>query len=155
MKTPVLRNAPAGIVLAAWIALVAFPVDAQVKKWVDAKGQVHYGDVPPPEVPTKPVEITPTDGFSQDDVRRAGERYRIEDRIRSSTRERLSAGTHAENARRNSALEAQCAQVRLAQARHHEQALRIRQKREIERGDAIARDAAFEERERWINANCK
>jgi hypothetical protein len=37
----------------AWLlALLAFGASAQVYKWVDDKGQVHYGEQPPPEAKT-------------------------------------------------------------------------------------------------------
>ena len=37
------------LVAIAWALLVASPVDAEIYKWVDEKGNVHYGDCPPPD----------------------------------------------------------------------------------------------------------
>jgi hypothetical protein len=32
---------------------------AQIEKWVDANGQVHYGDTPPPEANASPMRLQP------------------------------------------------------------------------------------------------
>ncbi len=37
------------------LALISFSVHAELSKWVDADGKVHYSDTPPPEVTTKSV----------------------------------------------------------------------------------------------------
>lgn len=52
-------------VILATVALlaVAMPLDAQVYRWVDADGNVHYTDRPPPEVDAErmSIEVQPTD----------------------------------------------------------------------------------------------
>jgi len=37
------------------LALMSFNVHAELNKWVDADGKVHYSDTPPPEVTTQSV----------------------------------------------------------------------------------------------------
>jgi hypothetical protein len=37
------------------LALITFNVHAELNKWVDADGKVHYSDTPPPEVQTQNV----------------------------------------------------------------------------------------------------
>jgi len=37
------------------LALITFNVHAELNKWVDADGKVHYSDTPPPEVTTQSV----------------------------------------------------------------------------------------------------
>ena len=37
------------------LALISFNVHAELNKWVDADGKVHYSDTPPPEVAAKSV----------------------------------------------------------------------------------------------------
>ena len=32
---------------------------AEIKKWIDADGQVHYGDVPPPDANAAPLQVRP------------------------------------------------------------------------------------------------
>jgi Domain of unknown function (DUF4124) len=44
----------------AWVlAVIAFGASAQVYKWVDEKGQVHYGEQPPPEAKTTTINVPP------------------------------------------------------------------------------------------------
>jgi len=38
---------PATLILGAWCAVAAMPASAQIYKWIDAQGQVNYGDKPP------------------------------------------------------------------------------------------------------------
>ena len=38
-----------GVILAAALALWALPSPAQIHKWVDADGKVHFSDKPPPD----------------------------------------------------------------------------------------------------------
>jgi hypothetical protein len=37
------------------LALISFNVHAELNKWVDADGKVHYSDTPPPDVTTQSV----------------------------------------------------------------------------------------------------
>jgi len=55
-------NPKLGIVVACWIAALACSSQAQaqtqtIQKWVDEKGVVHFGDVPPPEAKTTSVQV--------------------------------------------------------------------------------------------------
>jgi len=44
--------------LIALIALsLALPAAAQIKKWVDESGQVHYGDAPPDDAATEEIKV--------------------------------------------------------------------------------------------------
>jgi Domain of unknown function (DUF4124) len=45
--------------LALLFAFTALFAQAQVYKWVDDKGQVHYGEQPPPEAKTTTVHVPP------------------------------------------------------------------------------------------------
>lgn len=57
------------------LALMLFPVGttlAQIYKWVDEDGNVHYGDCPPPECKSKQIETAP--GPSEEDIQRSRER---------------------------------------------------------------------------------
>jgi len=40
-------------------ALAALGANAQVYKWTDEKGQVHYGEQPPPEAKTTTINVPP------------------------------------------------------------------------------------------------
>ena len=40
--------------------LISTPAGAEIYKWVDEKGNVHYGDCPPPECASSEVSVTPT-----------------------------------------------------------------------------------------------
>lgn len=51
-------NLASRIVLCAFAAAAAGPVAAETYKWVDAQGQVHYSDRPPPDGAEK-VELLP------------------------------------------------------------------------------------------------
>ena len=69
------------------LILLSFPAVAQVHKWVDDKGQVHYGDQAPNgrasqtlAIPTRSAEFPATDGTCQS-VRCQYERMRA-DRLR-------------------------------------------------------------------------
>lgn len=42
--------------LALLVALVALGAQAEIYKWTDEKGQVHYGEQPPPNVDTKTIK---------------------------------------------------------------------------------------------------
>jgi hypothetical protein len=81
------------------LILLSFPAAAQVHKWVDDKGRVHYGDQPPNgrtsetlAIPTRGAEFPPTDGTCQS-VRCQYERMRA-DRLREEEdrRRELIAG---------------------------------------------------------------
>lgn len=37
--------------------LMSFNVQAEVYKWIDEQGRVHFGDIPPSSVDAKPVEV--------------------------------------------------------------------------------------------------
>ena len=45
--------------LALLFAFAALCAQAQVYKWVDDKGQVHYGEQPPPEAKTTTIHVPP------------------------------------------------------------------------------------------------
>ena len=53
------------VAIAAASGVAAAPVgtehlaSAQIEKWVDANGQVHYGDAPPPEANASPLRVQP------------------------------------------------------------------------------------------------
>jgi hypothetical protein len=47
------------LVAIAWTLLVASAVGAGIYKWVDEKGNVHYGDCPPPECAAREVPVAP------------------------------------------------------------------------------------------------
>ena len=51
-----------GLVL---LACVCGPVSAQVYKWTDARGTVHYGDTPPPQAPASQLKTPSRDGAGQ------------------------------------------------------------------------------------------
>lgn len=81
------------------LILLSFPAAAQVHKWVDDKGRVHYGDQAPNgrasetlAIPTRGAEFPPTDGACQS-VRCQYERMRA-DRLREEDdrRRELVAG---------------------------------------------------------------
>ncbi|MFZ3324191.1 MAG: DUF4124 domain-containing protein [Usitatibacter sp.] len=42
--------------LALLVALVALGAQAEIYKWTDEKGQVHYGEQPPPNADTKTIK---------------------------------------------------------------------------------------------------
>jgi hypothetical protein len=81
------------------LILLSFPAAAQVHKWVDDKGRVHYGDQPPNgrnsealAIPTRGADFPATDGTCQS-VRCQYERMRA-DRLRDEEdrRRELVAG---------------------------------------------------------------
>lgn len=85
--------------LLSCMILLSFPAAAQVHKWVDDRGRVHYGDQPPSgrssetlAIPTRGAEFPPTDGTCQS-VRCQYERMRA-DRLRDEEdrRRELVAG---------------------------------------------------------------
>ena len=46
-----------GVILAAALALWALPSPAQIHKWVDADGKVHFSDKPPPDSARKSEQV--------------------------------------------------------------------------------------------------
>lgn len=61
--------------------LFAAPGHAQIYRWVDEHGNVHYGDCPPPEC--EGVEVPPAPGPSPEEAERARERL---ERLREEQR---------------------------------------------------------------------
>jgi hypothetical protein len=57
-----MTNTRSRIVLCALAAVAAGPVAAETYKWVDAQGQVHYSDRPPPQGAEK-VELLPAQAY--------------------------------------------------------------------------------------------
>jgi hypothetical protein len=51
------------LALVVWFAAMAFPgsatAAAEINKWIDAEGQVHYGDVPPSGTNATPLRVQP------------------------------------------------------------------------------------------------
>lgn len=70
------RGRRAGLAIAFW--LLATATQAQVYKWTDAAGQVHYGDRPPAQVPTEQIEIIPPPADSTAAGLRPGERQLLQ-----------------------------------------------------------------------------
>lgn len=66
-------------VAAAMLLAAALPAQAQVYKWVDKDGKVHYSSTPPPSTasPAQQVEdrLTITDGMSPDERAAAERRF--------------------------------------------------------------------------------
>ena len=76
-----------GIVL--WLLVTA--TQAQVYKWTDATGQVHYGDRPPAQFPTEQIEVAPPPADSTATGLRPDERKLLQEittEERTLTRER-------------------------------------------------------------------
>lgn len=145
-------------IAAAWLAVMPTATDAQIKRWVDKNGKVHYGDVPPPEQETETVKITPNEGFSQDDVKAAQRQQRLDALTRE--RERATAARREQldqqiERQRKELLAHNCARIRLIQDQHHRENAAIRQGSTIRTGDPVARDQAYERREQWLRENCK
>ena len=82
------------LLIAAGLVL-AMPVQAQLYKWVDEQGHVHYGDCPPPEC--EPIEIPPPPAPAAEEVERAQERLK---RMLEEQRERAEIRRQAEEAER-------------------------------------------------------
>ncbi|OOG21457.1 DUF4124 domain-containing protein [Thioalkalivibrio denitrificans] len=61
--------------------LFAGIADAQIYRWVDEHGNVHFGDCPPPECPAVEVPVRP--GPSKEELERAQERL---ERLREEQR---------------------------------------------------------------------
>lgn len=80
-----------------WSSLgCAWPVDAEVYKWLDDEGHVHFGDCPPSGQPVSPVDIAP--GPTPEQVRQAQERTkRLQEQLRDlqSGPDRIRAPTRA------------------------------------------------------------
>src|SRR5512143_4347990 len=70
------RGRRAGLAIIFW--LLATAAQAQVYKWTDAAGQVHYGDRPPAQVPTEQIEIIPPPADSTAAGLRPGERQLLQ-----------------------------------------------------------------------------
>jgi hypothetical protein len=64
------------LAIAFW--LLATATQAQVYKWMDAAGQVHYGDRPPAQVPTEQLEVVPPPADSAATGLRSGERQLLQ-----------------------------------------------------------------------------
>ena len=47
-STPTPWAAAGALLLVALLALASAPAAAQIQRWTDARGQVHFGDMPPP-----------------------------------------------------------------------------------------------------------
>ncbi|MFO1428569.1 MAG: DUF4124 domain-containing protein [Candidatus Competibacteraceae bacterium] len=65
-----------GLGFVFWVLATATP--AQVYKWTDAAGQVHYGDHPPAQVSAEPLEIVPPPADSTAAGLRPGERQLLQ-----------------------------------------------------------------------------
>jgi len=60
-----------------WLLITA--TQAQVYKWTDAAGQVHYGDRPPAQGPTEQIEVAPPPTDSTTTGLRPGERKLLQE----------------------------------------------------------------------------
>lgn len=75
----------------AVILPVASAVGAEIHKWVDEKGNVHYGDCPPPDCASTEVIVTPAP--PADALRNAQERLDRQRKSEAQARERSDAKT--------------------------------------------------------------
>ena len=62
---------------------------AQVYKWVDESGKVHYGDSPPPESDVRSIEVP--EGPTQDEIERA--RQQAQEKIEQYERQSEETST--------------------------------------------------------------
>lgn len=88
-----------GLVLLLALAAVALPAHAQVYRWVDADGVVHYTDKPPPahEAEALPIRTEPTD--LEATLREQAERERrleLADQLRADAAEDAAAAAEYE-----------------------------------------------------------
>ena len=71
--------------------LISTPAGAEIYKWVDEKGNVHYGDCPPPECAASEVSVAPAP--SAEAVREAQERLERLRKLEGQAREGSEAKT--------------------------------------------------------------
>lgn len=72
------------------LLLLAFDVTAEVYKWTDADGQVHYGDRPHDSSSAEEINVDEetSTGFSLDDGSRSEKRQRLLDAMEEDRREK-------------------------------------------------------------------
>jgi hypothetical protein len=128
-------------VMLATVALlaVAMPLDAQVYRWVDAEGNVHYTDRPPPEVDAErmSIEVQPTDLETTIEAQRDREENLS---LRDQDREDDEHDAEAERRDREN-LARSCQQAR-------ERVARIESARRLSRVDADGNRHTYDEAER-------
>lgn len=91
-------------VIGVLLGLVLWPAHADIYKWVDADGRVHYGDRPDGDAATsvniRPAPTTPPPGPEPTGAQRAERQQRL---LRSMEDERLERREAREKARRDQA----------------------------------------------------
>jgi len=100
--------------------LVVFPASAEVYKWTDAQGRVHYGDRAPNEE-AEPIDINPhsnstsgvaDDAQRQENTRRLLRAFEEENRIKQEQQRKQQAQASKRTKR--------CAEARDRQRRYHD-----------------------------------
>lgn len=67
----------------ALLILFALPAHAEIYKWTDANGKVHYGDQAPASTPTKTLDVKPTQPSGAQASRPNGKSSRGDERVNS------------------------------------------------------------------------
>ncbi|MYM25873.1 DUF4124 domain-containing protein [Duganella sp. FT135W] len=84
------------------LLMLALPAHAQMYKWTDANGRVHYSDRPQDGVAAKPLQVenAPAAASPSDDNWREREKISRQNRVRQAQAERrLAAAEQSEKAR--------------------------------------------------------
>lgn len=142
------------------LALLATPVGADVYKWTDAQGKVHYGDRPPTLDTPKPFNLQASEAA---EARAAEARRQAAD---EAARKRLEAGKAqeakaAEEAARVAETQRKAENCRRARGnlellqRAHMRLSTVDAQGNSRMLDAAARDAEIERANRMISENCE
>jgi hypothetical protein len=140
------------------LALITFNVHAELNKWVDADGKVHYSDTPPPEVTTQSVRNiagkgsteAPTSYSPKSLAEREAELKKSKQSKEEDSKKKAEENAQADAKRRN------CEAAR-QNARSIEEGGRIYsydEKGERKYLDDSARAQRLEEANKAISANC-
>ena len=120
-----------------------------IKKWVDEKGVVHFGDVPPPEAKTSSiiVHVSPPGEPSPKPLQAPKKALAAKDPPAEERRAKAEAGA-------NSSRAAEC-QTRIAALHRDVNAFRARSRGGVNDADAASLDKFAAQEDAWIAKNCE
>lgn len=105
-----------GLIATLMLVLAGAAAAADVYKWVDDQGKVHYGDRPPARgEPADTLALPPAPSRDADLAERAFMRQRLLDAFEAERREQQQTDAEARSAKR--ALESRCAELERKLAR--------------------------------------
>lgn len=141
------------------LTLLVLPLaaEAQVYKWRDATGKIHYSDKPPAGTPAQSRKLGPANSASDDvpAARQSAADQRLDAAKRASEAKEKAAG--AERERAQEALRAQACErsrVNLEGLESGQIRFRMGANGEREGLDGAARDAELNEARRAVDTNC-